>query len=119
MLTGRRCGGTRADILAVEQDAAFARRLEAGEHAQQRGLAAAGGPEQREELALPDVERERVDRDHRAEALADRLEAHQRGLPPCSSLAPCRRPPSTHSTTRINASGHAQRAQQGNSKTVD
>ena len=39
-------------ILAVEQDAARVRRLEAGEHAQQRGLAAAGRPEQREELAL-------------------------------------------------------------------
>jgi len=66
------------DVLAVEQDAAFARRLETGEHAQERGFAAAGGAEQREEFALLDVEREGFDRHHLAEALADRLEAHQR-----------------------------------------
>ena len=42
MLTGRRCGGTARDVAAVEQDPALVRRLEAGEHPQQRGLAAAG-----------------------------------------------------------------------------
>ena len=41
MFTGRRCGGTSGDVLPVEQDAPFARLLEAGEHAQQRGLAGA------------------------------------------------------------------------------
>ncbi len=69
-----------ADVLAVEQDAAFARRLEAGEQAQQRGLAAAGGAEQRKKFAVPDVEAERIDRGHIAETLADLLEAHERGL---------------------------------------
>ena len=34
MFTGRRCGCTGDDIFATEQDAAFARRLETGEHAQ-------------------------------------------------------------------------------------
>ena len=71
----RRHGG---DVLAVEQDAPLVRPLEAGKHAKQRGLAAAGRPEQREELAFVDVEREPVDRDHVAEPLADRLEPHQR-----------------------------------------
>ena len=52
----------RRDVAAVEQDAPVARRLEAGEHAQQRGLAAAGRAEQREELVLADVERDAVDR---------------------------------------------------------
>ena len=59
MLTGRRCGGTRVEILAVEQHAARVRRLEAGQQPQQRGLAAAGRPEQREEFALLDIERRR------------------------------------------------------------
>ena len=64
---GRHAGKVRA----VEQDAALVRRLEAGEQAQQRGLAAAGGTEQREELALVDVERQAVDRGEVAEALGD------------------------------------------------
>ena len=85
MLTGRRCGGTGDDVLAVEQDAAFARRLEAGEHAQQRGLAAAGGAEQREEFALRNIEGKRLDRGDGAEALADRLEAHQRCFSACAA----------------------------------
>ena len=78
MLTGRRCGGTSGDILAVEQDAALARPLEAGEHPQQRGLAAARRPEQREELALENVEGQPLDGDEAAKALAHRLEPHQR-----------------------------------------
>ena len=45
--------------------------LEAGEHAQRRGLAAAGGSEQGEELAGLRREVEAVDGDHRAEALGD------------------------------------------------
>ena len=71
-----------ADVLAVEQDAAFAQRLETGKQAQQRGLAAAGRTEQREEFAVSDVEGELVERDDVAEALGHLLEAHQRGLSP-------------------------------------
>ena len=71
----RRHGG---DVVAVEQDAARRRRLEAGEHAQQRGLAAARRPEQREEFAVRDVERKPLDRGQRAEAL---------GRPPRSAPA--------------------------------
>src|ERR1700731_3796977 len=44
----------------VEQDAAFIRRLEAREQAQQRGLAATGWSEQCKELARKDVERKRL-----------------------------------------------------------
>ena len=64
---------------AVEQDAARGRPLEAGEHPQQRGLAAARRPEQREELALVDVERQVVDGGEVAEPLGDVLEAHDIG----------------------------------------
>ena len=54
------------------------RLLEAGEHAHQRGLAAAGRAEQAEELALEDVERQMIDRDGVAEPLGDVLEADER-----------------------------------------
>ena len=52
----RRAGG---DVLAVEQDPARGRQFEAGDHAQGRRLAAAGGPEQDEELAVRDGEVDR------------------------------------------------------------
>ena len=78
MLTGRRCGGTPAISSPVQQDAAFARPLETGEHPQQRGLAAARWAEQREEFAFEDVQRQPLDGDEIAEALAHRLEPHQR-----------------------------------------
>ena len=42
------------DVPAVKQHAAFRRQVEAGDHAQRRGLAGAGRPEQREELAARD-----------------------------------------------------------------
>src|SRR6185437_15399398 len=49
------------NVHAAQQDAALVRRLEAGEHAQQRGLAAAAWTKQREELAGRNVERYAVD----------------------------------------------------------
>ena len=61
-------------VLAVEHDAAGGRLVEAGEHAQQRRLAAAGGTEQREELALVDDQRQIVDGDEVAEPLGDVVE---------------------------------------------
>src|SRR3974377_2314053 len=66
MLSGRRCGGTRA------------RPLEPGNEPQQRGLSTSGRTEQREEFAWKDGERELVDRGEFTEALADRLDAQQR-----------------------------------------
>ena len=71
------------DILAVEQNAAGVGRLEAGQHSQQRGLAAAARTEQREELAGVDVERQRVDRAKPAECLDDRVNAQERRAGRC------------------------------------
>ena len=63
------------DVLAVEQDAPRGRRLEARDQPQERGLAAARGAEEREELAPRDRDRHGVERADlrrpRAEALAD------------------------------------------------
>ncbi len=56
-LVGRQPG----EVLAVERDRSRGRRLEAGEHAQQRRLAAARRAEQGEDLALGDVDRDVVD----------------------------------------------------------
>ena len=61
------------DVAAVEQDAAGGRQLEAGDHAQGRGLAAARRPEHREELAVPDLEVDVVHGDDVAETLLDAL----------------------------------------------
>ena len=77
MLTGRRCGGTPARSAPSSRMRPCVRRLEAGEHAQQRGLAATRRAEQREEFAAEDVERQVLDRAD-AETLADALEPHQR-----------------------------------------
>ena len=48
--------GDVVDDPAVKGDGAALDGVEARNHAQQRRLAAAGGAEQREELALPDVQ---------------------------------------------------------------
>ena len=66
------------DVAASEQDTAFVRRLEAGEHAQQRGLAAAARAKQGKEFAGADIERELVDRAKVAEFLRHSLDAQQR-----------------------------------------
>ncbi len=54
------------------------RVLEAGEHPQQRRLAAAGAAEDREQLALQDVERNVVDGGDAVEALGDLADLDQR-----------------------------------------
>ena len=79
----------RCEVAPVEQDAAGIERLETRQQAQQRGLAAARGAEQGEELAGEDVEREPFDRAHSDKALADRLEPHQRRR--CALQAACAR----------------------------
>jgi hypothetical protein len=71
MLTGR-------DVPAVEQDFSLIRRLEAGEHPQQRGLAAAGRSEQGEKFPGADLKRQLVDRNKSAEALGHAVDAQQR-----------------------------------------
>ena len=52
------------------------RRLETGQHAQQRRLAAAGAAQQAEDLARVDVQRDVVDGDEVAEFLGDVLDAN-------------------------------------------
>ncbi len=59
MPTLRWFGRRPVTSLAVDADRAGGRRLEAGDHAQRRGLAAAGRAEERDELAALDVEVER------------------------------------------------------------
>ncbi len=68
----------RRDVLSGEQHAAFVGDFEAGEDAQQGGLAAARRPQQREELAVMDVEAEPVHRGHIGKAFRDACETHQR-----------------------------------------
>ncbi len=74
MLTGRRFGEDGRDVLALENDATLVRHLEAGDHPQRRRLPATARPEQREELAFADLERDVAHRLGLAEALADALE---------------------------------------------
>ena len=62
------------DVVAVQQHAAGVGALEARDHAERRRLPAAAGAEQREELAVADLERDVVDGGVAAEALADALE---------------------------------------------
>src|SRR5262249_42071963 len=51
-----RRGAAEGDILAVKQDAPVGRQLQSRDHAQRRGLAAAGRPEHRKERAVVDGE---------------------------------------------------------------
>ena len=66
------------DVLAREDDLSVVGLDEARHHAQQRALAAPRGPQEREELARRGVERHAVDRDHRAERLAEPADAERR-----------------------------------------
>ena len=65
-------------IDTVEQDAAGIRPFEAGDQAEQSGLAAAGRTKQGKKLALVDIERQLVDRGVTAELLAQAFDAQQR-----------------------------------------
>ena len=61
-------------VLAVDQDFAGRQVFETGDQAQQRGLAAARGADEDDELAMPDVEVGAGNDDGIAEGLADVLE---------------------------------------------
>ena len=69
-----------SDVPAIKQDAAFVRRLETGEHAQKRSLAAAARAQQREKLAGPHIQRDVVDRAKIAELFRDAFDAQQRHI---------------------------------------
>ena len=70
---GPEIGRDAGHVDAVDQDPPGGGGLEARQHAQQRGLAAARSAQQREELALVDVQRDIVDRREIAEFLGDVL----------------------------------------------
>jgi hypothetical protein len=65
----------RRDVRAVEPDRARGRQFQPGDHPQRRGLAAAGRPEQDEELAVLDRQVDPLDRDEVGERLVQALEA--------------------------------------------
>ena len=64
-------GAARERILAVEGDLAGIRPVEAGDDPQQRGLAGARRPEQRQQLAVADLQIDIVERGELAEFLDD------------------------------------------------
>ena len=68
--------GLRRCVLVAEEDAAGGRRLEAGDEAEERGLARARGAEERDQLARLDAHRDVVERRVAAEFLADVLDAN-------------------------------------------
>src|SRR5215204_4796592 len=61
----------RRDVLALLMDGARALRIEAGDGAQQGGLAAARGAEETDELALDDIERDIAEGSEVAETLRE------------------------------------------------
>ena len=65
MATLRSAGGSRWIGRPLDGDGAVGRRLEAGDHAQRRGLAAARRAQQRHGLARSHGHRQRLDRMHR------------------------------------------------------
>ena len=71
MLTLRLYGGQPGDVLALQLDQARRRLLEAADHPQRGGLAAAGRAEQAEELAVVDLEVDVVDGEHLPVSLRD------------------------------------------------
>ena len=74
----RRAGEHRA---AFEQDIAAIGRVEPADAVEQRGLAGAVRPDQPEDLALLDGERDAVERDDAAEAQSDVADFEQRRAP--------------------------------------
>ena len=69
-------------VLSIEQDAALVGVFEAGDDPEQRGLAAAGRAQQRDQLARREVQRDAVERDEAAEGLADVLDFDAHGTSP-------------------------------------
>ena len=78
MLTGALVGRRCVTSSPAQQDAAGVGELEAGQHAQRGRLAAAARPEQREELALADLEARRRRRDSPSRFNASRVTASTR-----------------------------------------
>src|SRR5262249_45340417 len=64
-------GADLGDVLAVDRDGAGSGAVEAGDKAEKGGLAAAGGADEDDELAVGDLERDVVDDLGRAEGFRD------------------------------------------------
>ena len=78
-------GRNPGHVLPVDEDAPLGRGLEACEHPQERGLAAAGAAKKGEDLALPDIKRDGRNRRECSEALRYTLDPDERArLPGCS-----------------------------------
>ena len=75
------------DVAAGDPDRSLVRHHESGDQAQQRALAAAGGPEQHEQLAGLDLEADAVHRGLVGVALCDVLERDRHGV--SAAGAPC------------------------------
>ena len=79
MLTSRSNGARVVTSTPVEQHLAGSGQLEAGDHPQDGRLTRARGAEQRQELAVRDVEVDAVNGTHVPEGLDQAAEAHGRG----------------------------------------
>ena len=82
MAMSRSFGGTLFTTRAADGDLAGGDVLQAGDHAQQRGLAAARGADQHHELAVGDVDADAVQDLDRAERLAHVADVDRRHSSP-------------------------------------
>src|SRR5205823_5400979 len=100
--------GASRRILAVDEDFTGIGRGQASDDAQQGGLAAAAGTEQRDQLTLADLERDPVQGDEAAEAFADVAEPDAHGFTRWgaadSATDPSCRRATRHSTAVLSAS---------------
>ena len=74
----RLAGAREADRLAVQDDLAGGRLVHAGDQLHERRLAGAVVADERDDLTGIDIERDLLERDHRAELLADAVELDER-----------------------------------------
>ncbi len=101
------------DRPAVDLDRARGRLLEPGDDPQKGRLAAARGPEQDHELAIPHRQADAVDRGHVAEQLSDfagRDVRHRRPSIPAARPAPACRPGTVPTATAPPGTGAADRS---------
>src|SRR5262249_20703826 len=73
-------GGEAGDVLAVEAHAALAGRVEAGDHVEQRRLAGAVRPDDREDLAGAHREAHPAERSQRSEMLGQPLDLEDQAV---------------------------------------
>ena len=80
MFTSRLYERDARDVLPADPHLALVGTLEPGDQPQRRRLPASGRAEQRQELTRMNLEVDRIDRRHRAEALRDSDAARRRAL---------------------------------------